>query len=136
MAMNATILFTTGDVDSLEHGGGVVFQNHNDNGTLVWEWWHERENEGDAFQVYSIDIPDNVVEELDWADWKGIADFTGVTLKELKSLGADDNLNARVSVLEGAKSYHADENLDAYPLHLTEAELCERWPHLGLPSDD
>lgn len=126
------IIGGTGDQDPLTYGGGVVFEG--DYGPQ-WEFWDEPEEEDleDAtYTVYRTDVPDDVVKELDWVEWKGVASSIGSTVGALRKDGKSKNVMARVSVLEAVfPGYHSPENIDSYPLQLSHAKMLERWPHLA-----
>lgn len=133
--LDVRIIGGTGDEDPLTYGGGVVYEG--DHGPK-WEFWDETEDEEleleDAtYTVYRTDVPDDVVKELDWVDWKGVASSIGSTVAVLKRNGKSKNVMTRVRVLEVVLDYHSPENIDSYPLQLSHAEMLERWPHLRHP---
>ena len=56
-----------------------------------------------------------------------IAAYVGISQSELVDALLSDNPMARASAWESIGQYHGFENLDGYPLHLSESETEERY---------
>lgn len=123
---NVKVIGGTGDVDPLEHGGGVVYK---DDYGLHWEWWDEPE--GDDYVVYRADVPDDVTAYFDWADWNKIGDYVDESAAELVREGKSSNVMHRVYVMRDLAAYWGAHELDGDPLELTRSEMEHRWPHLA-----
>lgn len=123
----ATVLDTIGDINPVEYGGGYVL----DSGDGPWiEYFSGLDCEDtETLQVYRVPVPDHVWDVHDWAtrEMSSMADTVGMDVAELRALGHSLELPDRVYALEVIALTWGWEKLDHYPLHLTEAELLERW---------
>ncbi len=106
-----------GDVNPIEHWGGVIYET-----PYGIEMLYFQISEEDQVAVYRVDIEDDVIADLDWADWDDIASFTGQDVDEIKKVGRGDNVIGRAQVYDAAASYHGWNNLDDSPELLTVEE--------------
>ena len=60
-------------------------------------------------------------------DLPGVASSMGTTRDELEDAFVSDDPNDRAWAYESIGRYHGFENLDGYPLRLSEEELEDRW---------
>jgi hypothetical protein len=136
MEEGVEVLNTTGDVNALDYGGGVVYHNP-EYDTIAWEWWDGAYDENGAeveggpgveYTVYRRDVPDDVTAEFDWANWAQVASSVGEDEETLREMGRSDNVMERVRVMEDLVGYYGPHELDSYALNLTYEEMIERWP--------
>jgi hypothetical protein len=133
------VLGTTGDVNALDYGGGVIFR-HPD-GHVVWEWWDEQDegapsplhgdpNFAGKYTVYSVHVPDpgEVMSWYDWVDYADMGNSMDMTVGEYRELCRSKNPIDRVRVIEDIEGYHGPHELDQYPQKLSRAEMEKRWP--------
>lgn len=96
----------------------------------MWDYPASYGDEGGDFEVYRVDVADDVLKELDWVDWKGYASYIGATEQELRDAAVSDNPIARAQVYESLRGYVSSQELDSDPLHLTHVEMHKRWPSI------
>jgi hypothetical protein len=139
MEADVEVLGTTGDVNALDYGGGVVYR-HPD-GHINWEWWDE-EDEGAAspiagdpnfagkYTVYSatVEDPGEVMKWYNWVDYESMGRTMDMTVAEYRKLCRSANPLDRVRLMEDIVGYHGSHEVDQYPRKFTRAELEERWP--------
>jgi hypothetical protein len=108
-----------GDMNPIEHDGGVVFQNGEDQSPEVvyFQGWHD--DEGPRVTVATFNVEDNVLEDLTWVDWDSVASCIGMDVEELKGYAVSDNVLARAQVYESVAAHSGFMNLDSQPRELT-----------------
>lgn len=108
-----------GDMNPIEHDGGVVYQNDPDQSPEVvyFRGWHD--DEGPRVTVATFCVEDNVLEDLTWVDWDSVASYIGMDVEELKGHAVSDNVVARACVYESVASHSGFMNLDSQPRELT-----------------
>jgi len=118
--MATTYFGVIGDMNPIDHGGGVVFDAGEGSGPCMtyFQPW-----EGNV-SVYTIFIGEDVGSELDWTDWAGLASWSGIEESEMKEHAVSPNVLARASVYESVGGYHGFANLDHEERTLT-AEQAE-----------
>lgn len=128
---------TLGDVNPIDHGGGVVLgtyktlANPKAEGSFV-EYVETPFYEDDdddpqrVVEVYRVSLDGNPMELYDWVDWSDIAAFADQPIEELQRLSRSSDPSARAYVVESLASYGGWRALDDRPLKLTVAELEER----------
>jgi hypothetical protein len=102
-------------------------------GYTMMEYWDYPEGYGDEggdFIVYRWDVAEDVMSDLDWLDWDGVASYSGVDIEEIRKASTSKNPIARAQVYELMFGYESKENLDSYPLHLSQYEMHLRWPDI------
>lgn len=126
-----------GDVNPLTYGGSFVFEN---DGEYTCEHFDVGE-EGENVTVYRFNLPmctfiNGVLSDNEFhpnypawfADSIGkVAECCGVPRRELvDGLCASDPVK-RAAVFQDIGRYHGFDNLDSYPITLTESELAARY---------
>jgi hypothetical protein len=108
-----------GDVNPIDHDGGVVYQNGEDQSpeVLYFQGWHD--DEGPRVTVSSFNVEDNVLEDLPWVDWDSVASCIGMDVEELKGYAVSDNVLARAQVYESVAAHSGFGELDTYPRHMS-----------------
>lgn len=119
------VLMTTGDVNALNYGGGIVYR---DKYGTHWDLWYSDDEDQDKYEVFTIDIPDDVIAEFNWVNWDSVANSIGMDLGELEWLGRSRKVGERVGALDAAVGHEGMYAFDQYPVSLTRAELKRRWP--------
>ena len=130
---SVTVLGTTGDVNALEYGGGVVYE---DEYGHHWEWWDEPPDndhpEGHTFHVYRAPIPKDVLKYHNWINESDLEDLAQSADWEdsdaIREWSSSNDVMERQAVLEDIVRYWGAENLDSYPIEMTYEELSQRWP--------
>lgn len=111
-----------GDQSPIEHWGGIVYdQGYGPQVTYFQSY------DDDKVSIYTFNVEDDVVADLDWADWAGVASFSGMDVAELKKYGRSKNLLARAQVYETVAGYHGFGELDPYPEETTIAKAERQW---------
>lgn len=129
------VIGMTGDVNMFDYDAGVVYEKDD---RITWEWWHWDNDEDETSKaeatVYWRDVPDDVWQEFDWVDdLKGLANYTGLDIDELRAMGTSVKVMDRVQAMEILESYHGGENLDSDPQRLTRSDLKKRWGRVKMP---
>lgn len=121
------ILHSTGDVNPLKHGGGVVVWNNDRH--EWWSWGKPPEGVEVEDNTYRVHIAVVERDMLGWYDWvndlPAIEEYCGMKAGTLKTLAKSGFLAHKVHFLECVGGYHGMVNLDQYPLNLTATELTE-----------
>jgi hypothetical protein len=124
------VLGTTGDVNALHYGGGVVSKQGDSD--PQWMWWDEPPDsdhpEGHTYTAYWADVPDDVFEEYDWADLHALARSTGQDVDDMRAMAKSSNPLDRVSVMEAIVFFYGPIELDMYPEKYSYADLVRMWP--------
>ncbi|MBD3262016.1 MAG: hypothetical protein GF334_10200 [Candidatus Altiarchaeales archaeon] len=134
--MTDTNKLYTGDVNSLEHGGGVVVDQGYGPIWFFWDSEEEREQypeglvtEDKPYRVWSCAVEDNILDWFDWVTAEELTDNTGRTVEEIKE-DSTGGLMARVSLMETICSMHGADNLDSYPTNYSQEDMEDL---LGIP---
>lgn len=112
-----------GDMNPIEHDGGVVFDG--DYGTMVLYFQGWSDDNGERVTVSTVSVEDNVLEDLNWVDWDAVASCIGMDVEELKGHALSDNVLARAQVYESVAGYYGWGELDPNPSELTLEEAEE-----------
>jgi hypothetical protein len=123
------ILGTIGDVNPVDHGGGVII----DAGygpQLVW--YQDTGRDDGTVNVFRVFIADNIEADLDWVDWDALDSYTSVHPDEIDGrFSASATPAQRAQIYADAGSYHGWANLDNYPVTMTLAEAEIHHDNLG-----
>ena len=107
-----------GDCNPIEHGGGVVYQEGEQSPeVLYFQGWED--DDGPRVTVSRFCVEENVLTDLNWADWAGTASFIGIETVALKEYATVPNVLVRAQVYESVASYAGFINLDSEPRELT-----------------
>jgi hypothetical protein len=122
------IIGTVGDVNPIEHGGGLIIHDTQYNIYRV-EYTHGQELRTDdgKLYVYSANLEPDIMEDNLWADADVLLSVCGMEEEELEARSQSNDPVERASVLCEIGHCWGWENLDAYPLVLTEDALKARW---------
>lgn len=96
------VLETTGDVNALAHGGGVVYKVP-PRGECFWQFWSAREGGQKNYDVYTAYVPDDVLGHYE-PDFKELMEVTQESPRELRRLSSSKNAKDRaylVSLIVG-----------------------------------
>jgi hypothetical protein len=115
-----TILGLTGDVDPVEHGGGVIFRNRHG---VQFEFW-DAAGRHEVVSVSRVPVPDDVLAEYSWIDLPGVARYTGRSVQALRRDGTSRDVLVRALLIRDLASYGT---LIEEPDRLTKAALGKRW---------
>jgi hypothetical protein len=125
------ILGTVGDADPIEYGGGYIIE---EDGKIRIEYFYgldiDKPNHENKFNVYYVTIEPNILSYCNWItkeDLEQIAHYIGYDITALKKLSDSKDPSERAVVLGAIASYFGWDNLDQYPMKLTEKELRIRW---------
>lgn len=117
-----------GDLNPIEHDGGVVFDRGHGPEVVYFQGWHHDE-EGPQVCVATFMVEDDVLEDLDWVDWKSVADLNGMEVDELKKWAKSEDVVDRALVYERVAAYCGYGELDSQrrdmPLEEAEKEFGE-----------
>lgn len=117
MSNNIKFHGVIGDMNPIEHSGGVVYDNGSGPEVLYFQDWGE---DGEVrVTVSRFSVEDNVLEDLTWVDWEGVASSIDMDPEELKGHATSSNVLARAQVYETVGMYCGFRELDAYPQELT-----------------
>lgn len=115
-----------GDMNPIEHDGGVVFDNGHGPEVIYFQGWHDDET-GPRVSVYEFMVDDNVVDDLGWVDWASVASCIGMEVEELKGHAVSDNVLARAQVYESVAAHSGFSELDSQPRHMSLEEAEEEY---------
>lgn len=121
MENETKILGRIGDLNPVEHGGGVIRDCGHGPELLYFQPW----GCGVGVSVYSFPIEEDAISDLDWAEFENVASFMGMDKEEIEQAGRSENIVARAHVYESVGMYHGFINLDSYPrtFDIEDAEL-------------
>lgn len=106
-----------GDMNPIEHDGGVVFDRGHGVEVRMFRGWAD--DEGARVTVSEFTVGDNVLEDLTWVSWKSVASYIGMEVEELKGHAVSDNVLARAQVYESVGSLYGFGEFDSQPQELT-----------------
>lgn len=131
------ILGNLGDAHPFDYGGFIVYELH-DRGKryLGAEFWHEPldprnipegAEEEPEYTVYAFSIEENVKRDLDWVDWRRIAEFAGLPQEEIDRMSTSEDPLERAELYRTVGDYYGFQELHSRPLHFTREEMEARW---------
>lgn len=109
---------TIGDVNPIEYDGGIIYQKGDPPRYRMIYFQHYGEDDGQV-SVYGFDIEDDVIKDLNWADWEQIAESFGADVDELKAMARSPDPFERAWVYESVGGYDGFSNLDGYADDMT-----------------
>lgn len=120
------VLDYTGDLDSPNYGGGIVYKNRK-TGSIFWSFWDEREAGEKNFIVYTSRITRDPISSY-CNDIAELSLVSGLDKRELKKLSSSKKWKDRLDVLilireSNGASFICDEE----PAEITEKEFSSRW---------
>lgn len=120
------ILGNLGDSNG-EYGGFLVYEHWQD-GSIMCTAWDELSEDEDEYQVYTWQVEDDVLADLDWVDWDAVASGIGFTVDEIKEQAHSANPVHRAGVYQMVASYYGYSELDSSPDLHSSHEMALRWP--------
>jgi len=134
--MDHKIIGRVGDVNPIEHGGGVVFETSPPEGETSYrlEYTHgiedDSEEETAEIQVYTVDIYLSAEEFrawYDWVDWRAIAESCNWTKKELAGKKALATPIGRAMAIVAAANYIGWREFAPYTKTLEASKVAKDW---------
>lgn len=128
---NGVALLSTGDVDPLTYGGGLLYYQP-EYDSFSWDFWDEpdaEEIEDATYRVYrfSYGVHEDLFDgPLSWVkdDIASIADSVGMDADELRKMGSGDtDPLVRWQAAREVEAHWGAENLDSYPLELSHSDM-------------
>jgi hypothetical protein len=134
-----------GDVNPLEYGGYFIFEDTTGVYQPEAELYMPEDKLAYRFSLDKLtiwaghlipegfnrrmDLPHPVYDYIEWfdGDIKSIASFVGLSYLELMSMFSSDDICVRARAYQAIGDYHGYDNLDSYPLELTEEEAEKRY---------
>jgi hypothetical protein len=124
-----------GDMNPLDHSGGLVYESSGGPAILYTHGLEHEEGVGPydedvesvKLDVYEVPIEEDVVKDLSWVDWDSVASSIGMGVAELKGYARSSNIMARASVYDSVAGHYGWHELDSYPTKMTYGELDELW---------
>lgn len=117
----------------------VVYRDEPGGDSIMLEYWDDPASygeEGGQYTVYQVAIEPDVTADLDWVKWDDVAQYSGISRKELEEAGRSKDVTARAQVYEAAAGYNGWGELDPSPLSMSQAEMILRWPsYVEIPMD-
>lgn len=109
----------------------MIYQDNQEIQLVAWQpekdWQTSSPPVDTIMRVYRMRLPDDVLEEYDWAVPDDVAKSLGVEPEELRARGVSTDPIVRAHALYSLVSYYGWEEFDHSPLRLTALELHERW---------
>ena len=126
-----TVLGNVGDVNPVEHGGGVIVQDGDDEPRIEYFYGLDTDepDENGKFKVYYATVEPDV---FGWHNWvsldnqEELAEEAGVSIEEYRLQGRSSNVVERARIIEDIAGRWGWYELDYYPAMFTEVELRER----------
>lgn len=123
------VLNIVGD-DPLVEGGGVVYTDPDKKGTW-FSWWGQPDapdiDPDTHYGVYTVAVPDDVLETYSHIDVDEFAAFTEDEPEELQRYASSDSLEDRVMILDALQSFIGSSSMDQNPVVMTFAAMVHRW---------
>jgi hypothetical protein len=121
------VLKTTGDVDALAYGGGVLYREPRFL-DIYWTFWEGRERGQKNFDVFTAPIPEDVIEYFD-PDLKELCMVSGFDLRELRKLGRSKDPIERLDIVMAIRDCGGPSRVDPkhVPDEVSPFEMAERW---------
>lgn len=130
------VLKTTGDVDALEHGGGVLYRDPHDM-EIYWTFWSSRELGQKSFDVFTALIPEDVISHFD-PDIDELCMVSGLNILEIKKMSRSKNPFDRLEIVMHIKECSGASSVDLkrIPEEVPPFEMVNRWGEVfGLDKD-
>lgn len=113
VAEGTVVMGIIGDSNPIEHTGGVVYDAGYGPHVIYFQPYQDR------VSIYTVPIDDNVVNDLNWVDWKAVSEYVDQTYGDLAKYGRSSSPVARATVIEAAGGYHGWAEMDPDPQDMT-----------------
>jgi hypothetical protein len=127
--MPRRFVFSSGDVNWFDYGGGLVFRDGRD---YELEVIIPPGGGLDHYEIYRVPLDSEVPSWLDDNDLQSIANTVDYPegAARLREDFSSSNISHRTNAYEAAAAYHGWHNFDSYPLQLSRAEARKRYASL------
>jgi len=121
------VLKTTGDVDALAHGGGVLYREPRFR-EFYWTFWEERSVGQKNFEVFTAPVPSDVIEYFE-PDMRELSTVSGYEIRELRKMGRSKDPIERLRVVQEIRNCNGPSKVDPgrTPESVSPFEMAERW---------
>lgn len=121
------VLDTTGDVDALAFGGGVVYREPRFR-EAYWTFWSTRPRGQKNFEVFTAPIPSEILEYFE-PDVRELSMASGYTSSEIRKLSRSRNPLERLKIVMAIRDCNGSSRVDRAhtPEEVTPFEMAERW---------
>jgi hypothetical protein len=118
---------TTGDVDGIEHGGGVLFREPRYR-EVYWTFWEERPPGQKNFEVFTAPIPSDVIDHFD-PDIRELELVSGWRARDLRRMGRSKKPLERFEIVKAIKECNGASSVDPSksPEIISPYEMRNRW---------
>jgi len=135
--MNGTektkVLGVLGDLDPVEHGGGVVFETRYGPWVQYFEPYGYHEGSDVIVSDFPVDCPMSLFS--DNGDVEKVASSFGMSAEDLREEARSDDPVRRADVYLAYARYYGMINLDGYPRHISNMEAEELYESLVSPPE-
>lgn len=114
-----------GDMNPIEHDGGVVYDRGHGVEVLYFQGYTHLGVQ--RVSVYEFMVEDDVAKELNWVDWKAVAECVGLKEEELRAYTDAPNPIARAQVYESVAANYGFSELDHRPEEMTLEQAEEKY---------
>jgi len=121
------VLETTGDLDALEYGGGVLFREPRRR-DVFWSFWSERPDGQKFFELFTAPVPSDIIEFFK-PDLKEIALVSGIELRDIRRLAKSKNPVERLEIVQAIRDCNGPSSVDPSrtPERVSPFEMANRW---------
>lgn len=121
------VIGTTGDVDALAFGGGVVYREPRFH-EVYWTFWPERPRGQKTFDVFTAPIPAEILEYFE-PDVRELSMASGFGSTEIRKLSRSKDPLERLEIVKAIKDCNGASRVDPshVPEEVTPFEMAERW---------
>lgn len=130
------VLETTGDVDALVYGGGVLYKDPD--GNVFWTFWPPPGSGGKNYTVFTAAVPKNIIDHYR-PDIKELELVTGIDPRSIRRFGSSRKPSDRLRIVMAICDCIGPSGIDLPdgPELLTAHDLASRWGHaFGVDPDD
>jgi hypothetical protein len=121
------VLKTTGDMDALEHGGGVLFREPRYR-EVYWTFWSGRPMGQKNFEVFTAPVPEDVIEFFD-PDLNELSFVSGYKVRDMRRMGRSKKPTERLGVVMAIQECSGSSFIDPSktPEIISPYEMTNRW---------
>lgn len=116
------VLEKTGDDDSFEYGGGVLYRK---NGGYFWQFWEPPASKN--YLVWTAKIPRDVLKAYKHISREELASVLDVDMDTLRTMGRSRSHGDRFALIEAISELEGRSTIVGREEELTPWELAQRW---------